>query len=293
MKSITTADWHLRYTVPSCMDMTETEWMNAQKEALNQVEKIAVEKEVEAIYIGGDLFHSENSTSFECIYLLQDFAERMAAYGIKVYILAGNHDLPKHSSENIPKSAIGVLLNSKNILNMNDDSSKIKGCNFDKDDYGNAQFIFKHVLTIPTEEKADFIECETPETLLGKYPDAKFIFTGDFHKNFVHATLDNRFVVNSGCLLKQAVDFEDYQNGVYFVDTDDNYVEWCPVNVEYKFNHQNQAKKEIDSSIEKFATGIKKESITLDYISSLRNELPNHEQPVQNKVTEWITQIGQ
>lgn len=292
MKQLTTADWHFRATVPSCIDATEGEWMNAQREALAQVEKIAIENKVEAIYIGGDLFHTENSTSFECIYMLQDFAKRMAAHGIKVYVLAGNHDLPKHSSENIPKSAIGVLFNSKYILDMCSDDSKIKGSNFDKDDYDNAKFIFKHVLTIPYEEKAEFIDCETPETLLEKYPEAKMIFTGDYHKNFVFHK-NGRYVINSGCLLKQAIDFEDYQNGVYVVDIDTCDIQWCPIEFNLPFNHTGEIKKEMDASIENFVTGIKKEAVTLDFISSVKNELPNHEKPVQDKVEGWIEEIGQ
>ncbi len=292
-KFISSADWHTRFTVPSCLDMTEKEWIDAQKEALRQVLEIAVKKEVECILIGGDLFHSVNSTNNEIIYMLQDFARQAAELGIKIYILCGNHDLINHASSNIPKSAIGVLLNSKHIFNMNEEDSPVKGCNFDEDDYTGYKYIFKHTLCIPGWEKNDFIKCETPESLLKKYPDSHMIFTGDYHKNFVHKSDDNRFVINSGCLLNQASDFEDYQNGVYFVDTDTDTVEWCPIYNNLKFNHQNEIKKEIDENIEKFATGIKKESITLDFISSLKTELQNHEQPVQDKVNEWINQIGQ
>ena len=292
-KFLTGADWHFRFTVPSCLDMTEKEWIDAQKEALEQVKNIAVEKKVEAILVGGDLFHSVNSTNNEIIYMLQDFAKQMEELEIKVYILCGNHDLINHSSLNIPKSAIGVLLNSKSVYNLCEEDSPVKGCNFDKDDYEGYKYIFKHVLCIPNWEKNDFINCETPESLLEKYPDAHMIFTGDYHKNFVYKSDDNRFVINSGCLLNQASDFEGYQNGVYFVDTDTDDIEWCPINNNLKFNHQNEVKKEIDENIERFATGIKKESITLDFITSLKNELPNHEQPIQDKVNEWICQIGQ
>ena len=68
---------------------------------------------------------------------------------------------------------------------------------------------------------------------------------------------------------------------------------WVPVNIPQKFNHNGEIKKEMDKNIENFVTGIKKESVTLDFISSLKNELPNHEKPVQEKVEDWIKEIGQ
>lgn len=291
MICLVTADWHIRSTVPSCIDATPGQWMSEQKRVLDKLVEIVKEEQVEQVLIGGDVFHSENTTSFECIQIVQDFAKKIIDYDTSVWVLCGNHDLPGHSSSNIPKSAIGVLLNSYAINDMST-NNVCKGCNFDVEDYGDSDIIFKHTLTIPYEEKAEFIECETPETLLEKFPKAKMIFTGDYHKNFVHHK-DGRYVVNSGCLLKQAIDFEDYQNGVYIVDTETCNIKWCPIDFQLPFNHTGEIKKEMDESIEKFVTGIKKEAVTLDFISSVKNELPNHEKPVQDKVETWIEEIGQ
>ena len=291
MKQLVTADWHIRATVPSCIDATQGEWMNEQKRVLKEVLRIAKENQVEQILIGGDIFHHDSTTSFECINIIQDFAKQITDYDTTVWILCGNHDLPGHSSSNIPKSAIGVLLNSYAINDMSR-NEYCRGCNFDIEDYGEAEVIFKHILTIPYEEKAEFIECETPETLLEKYPRAKMIYTGDYHKNFVFHK-NGRYVINSGCLLKQATDFEDYQNGVYVVDTETCDIKWCPIDFTLPFNHTGEIKKEMDASIENFVTGIKKEAVTLDFISSVKNELPNHEKPVQDKVEGWIEEIGQ
>lgn len=290
-RHLITADWHIRSTVPSCIEATPEEWMEFQKKSVAKVGKIAKENKVDEINIGGDLFHSENTASNECIYLLQDFAQEMDKIDIPVFILCGNHDLPKHSSTNIPKAAIGVLLNSKGIRNMGKDTSYIKGCNFDEEDYGNAKLIFKHVLTIPSKDKPDFIECETPESLLEKFPDAQFIFTGDYHKNF-HYEKDGRHVVNSGCLMRQAADFENYTPGVYIADTETEEVNFVPIGLEQKFNHNGYEKKALDETIENFVEGIKKENVTLDYVSSLRNEAQNHDKGIQNKINDWIERSG-
>lgn len=293
MKLIT-ADWHIRGTVPRCVEATPEEWMEIQKKALEKIEQIAVENHVDEIYIGGDLFHSLAATTNECIYIVQMFCKRMYdEHHIVVRIMAGNHDLPNHSSTNIPKSPIGVLLNSFAVFNMADENSRIKGCNFDEDNYGDAEMIFKHTLTIPKKDIpfAD-IQCETPESLLEKYPNAKWIFTGDYHKHFEHNNLEGRHVINPGCLTKQASDFEDYETGVYVIDIEKEIVKWCPVNVEQEFNHNGETKKELDAAIENFVTGIKKESVTLDFIESVKKELPNHEKEVQDKVNYWIEETG-
>lgn len=290
-RHLITADWHIRSTVPSCIEATPEEWMKFQKKSVARVGEIAKEYKVDEINIGGDLFHSEQTASNECIYLLQEFVKGMDYCNIPVYILAGNHDLPQHSSNNIPKSAIGVLLNSKSVRNMSYDTSSIKGCNFDEDNYGDAKLIFKHVLTIPSKDKPDFIECETPESLLERYSSSQFIFTGDYHKNF-HYVSNHRHVVNSGCLMRQAADFEDYTPGVYIVDTESEDVNFVPIGLEQKFNHNGYEKKALDQTIENFVEGIKAEDVTLDYVSSLRNEAKNHDKGIQDKIDCWIEQSG-
>ena len=293
-RKLITSDWHIRSTVPVCVDATPSEWMDIQKEALQRLGDIAIENKVKDIYIGGDLFHKENTTTFECIYLIQEFIQRMESVGIRVWIMAGNHDLPYHSSTNIPKAAIGVLLNSQYVHNMADSKSEIRGCNFDNDDYGNATCIFKHVLTIPKEEIPYGVECETPESLLEKYPNTVRICTGDYHKNF-YFEKDGRIVVNSGCLTKQASDFENYVTGIYIIDLDGTSEDdfWVPINIEQKFNHNGYEKKALDESIENFVEGIKAEDVTLDYVSSLKKEATNHDKPIQDKIESWITEAGQ
>lgn len=291
MKFLVTADWHIRSTVPSCLEMNQNEWMDVQKQALKKIVDIVSEYQINDILIGGDIFHSDNTTSFECIQLVQDFAKDIIDYDTRVWILCGNHDLPLHSSSNLYRSAIGVLLNSYAINNMNDKDSPVKGCNFDIDDYSDSEMIFKHVLTIPSRDKPDFMKCETPETLLQKYPKAKWIFTGDYHRNFEYH-LDGRHVVNSGCLTKQASDFEDYKNGVYIVDTEKEECKFVTLDIQYIFNHNGYEKKALDERVENFVMGIKKENVTLDYVSSLKNEAENHEVPIKDQINNWIERSG-
>lgn len=291
MKVLTFADLHLRGTVPPCVNATPTEWMEIQEKALIKVADIALENKVNGVYIGGDIFHSEVSCNPECVNIFLNFVNTLDIAGIKVFIMAGNHDLPGHSSTNLEKSFIGILFNHPDVHKMVESDSYICGCNFDIDDYEGEEKIFKHVLCIPEEQKPPMVECETPQTLLERYPLARYIFTGDYHKKFAYAD-NGRFVINSGCLTRQAADFEDYETGVFVVDFATDDVKWCPVNISQKFV-KNGNEKKTDKTIDDFANGIQQESVTLDFIGALKNEVSKQKQPVQEKVNSWITEIGQ
>ena len=270
MRAIITADWHIRNTRPRCR--IDNDWQETQRMALAKVMKVAIDKKSPVLVVG-DIFHSNSDTSFECIQLVQQMADKLGG----LYILAGNHDLPYHSSENLDKSAIGVLLNSNNVHLIKDYLTKwnleqeypyiISAGNFDEEDDERAEIVFKHVLTIPSEDKPDFVDCETPETLLEKFPNAKWVFTGDYHKNF-HYEKKGRHVINSGCLLRQASDFKNYQCGVYYVDTDENIVEFIPIidNEELiddsYITKENEREKRIDDFVDKLKNT---QSVSFDF----------------------------
>ena len=75
MKAIVLADLHLRSTIPSCIEATQTEWIDTQYKALDKVANYAIEKQVTDVLIGGDIFHSEQTTSFQIINLFQEFCK--------------------------------------------------------------------------------------------------------------------------------------------------------------------------------------------------------------------------
>jgi DNA repair exonuclease SbcCD nuclease subunit len=252
-----------------------------------------MEFEVHVILMGGDLFHSEQTASFEIIHIAQDFVKECHRRGIEVKFLQGNHDEICHSGENSYRSAMGVFMNSQYVVDMNSqfNDKEVKGCNFDEDNYDGYPVIVKHCLCMPKEKIPFGVECETPESLLDKYTDAKFLCLGDYHRNF-HFEKDGRHVINPGCLTKQAADFENYQTGCYYFCTESEKVVWCPIDIEQKFNHNGQEKKAQDENIEKFAESISKQDVTLDYVSSLKNEAEKHEDCIKEKINSWIEQSG-
>lgn len=283
MRFICTADWHIRATRPRCR--IDEDWIQTQRQALAQVVKISKVKKAPVLVVG-DLFHSNSDVSFECIQMIQQMADELG----ELYILAGNHDLPYHSSENIEKSAIGVLFKSLNIFPIKEYFEKLyynsgeginySAKNFDEQDYKFAHVVFKHTLVFP-DAKSIPPNCDgtTAKELLEEFPNAEWIFTGDYHKHF-HYEKNGKHVVNSGCLLRQASDFKDYQCGVYFVDTDKNIVEFIPIiDSEQLIDdsyilQENEREERIDNFVQKLKDT---ESVSLDFLANVENALQNND----------------
>lgn len=278
MKLIITADWHIRATRPRCR--IDEDWMQTQRKALQQLVEIAKVKKA-PVFVVGDLFNSNTDTSFECIQIVQQVADELG----ELYALAGNHDLPYHSSENIEKSAIGVLLNSQNIFPIKKyfEGFECSASNFDEKDNKAADIVFKHILVFP-DLKSLPPNCDgiTAKELLSEFPNAKYIFTGDYHHNF-HYEKNGRHVINPGCLLRQASDFKDYKCGVYYVDTENEIVEFIPIidNEQFVDDSYILKQEEREERIEKFVDKLKDtKNVSLDFIDNV------HKAIAANKLSE-------
>ncbi|NLM00810.1 MAG: hypothetical protein GX220_05080 [Treponema sp.] len=286
MKFILTADWHLRASRPRCR--IDNDWIETQRNAINQVYKIALKKKSNVIIVG-DIFNSNSDTSFQCIQLVQDFAKKLADDGLSCYVLAGNHDLLYHSTENIKKSAVGILLESKNIFLIKElfetkyllsgEKINYSASNFDESDNKHAEMVFKHTLCFPDMKSIPpNVDAFTAKELTEEFPNATWIFTGDYHHNFYYEK-NGKHVVNPGCLLRQAVDFKDYQCGVYFIDTDYEIVDFIPIIDNEQFVDDNYILKQEERTerIESFVDKLKNtKNISLDFIDNVKKAMKSN-----------------
>ena len=274
MKFVCTADWHIRSNLPRCRK--DENWYKTQERALKQIRLFANKKDC-PVFVVGDIFHSLGETNFYCIQMIQNMAKKLDN---GLYILAGNHDLPFHSSENLDRSAVGILLKSDGIGEIKDYFSNVEimdvsAENFDEETK-DAEIIFKHVLCFPDMKSLPpNVDAMTAKDLLEEYPSAKWIFTGDMHKNF-HYEKNGRHVVNPGCLLRQAVDFKNYNPGFYYIDTDTNTVEFNLIIDSEEFIDDSYIlrEKEKEERIETFANKVGEvESVSLDYAENVKNAI--------------------
>lgn len=272
MKMIVSADWHLRSQLPRCRK--DENWIETQKKMINQVVEYC-KKYKSDLFIVGDIFHSHSETTVEVIQLVQNMAKELKKHSLKVYILAGNHDLLYHSSENINKSAIGILLKTENIFPISSYSDEISAGNFDEETE-NKKIIFKHILVFPdTKSLPPNVDAITAKELLFQYDKAEWIFTGDMHKNF-HYEKNGRHVVNPGCLIREVSDMKDYQNGIYFVDTEKEIVEWLEIKDNESFIDDSYIlkEKEKEERIENFANKLQEtKEVSLDFIANVESAM--------------------
>lgn len=279
MNFIVTADWHLRASRPRCR--IDDDWYETQRRMVDQVRKIAFEKKCNVMIVG-DIFNSNTDTSFQCIQIIQDFAKKLEEKSLSCYILAGNHDLLYHSSENIEKSAIGILFKSENIFPIQEldlDGKEISAPNFDGK-VENKKYIFRHILCFPDlKSLPPNVDAITAKELLSETPEAEFVFTGDYHHNF-HYEKNGRHVVNPGCLIRQVSDMKDYQCGVYYVDTDENIVEFIPIIDQEQFIDDSYILKqeEREQRIEDFVDKLKStKNISLDFIDNVHKAVETND----------------
>lgn len=278
MNFIVTADWHLRASRPRCR--VDDDWYETQRKMVDQVRKIAFEKKCNVMIVG-DIFNSNTDTSFQCIQIVQDFAKKLEEKSLSCYILAGNHDLLYHSSENIEKSAIGILFNSENIFSIQEldpEGEEISAPNFDGK-VENKKYIFRHILCFPDlKSLPPNVDAITAKELLSETPKAEFVFTGDYHHNF-HYEKNGKHVVNPGCLIRQASDMKDYQCGVYYIDTDKNIVDFIPIIDQEQFIDDSYILKqeEREQRIEDFVDKLKStKNISLDFVDNVQKAVKSN-----------------
>jgi hypothetical protein len=111
------------------------------------------------------------------------------------------------------------------------------------------------------------------------------------HKNF-HYEKNGRHVVNPGCLLRQAVDFKDYQPGFYFVDTEKNIVEFNLIIDSEAFVDDSYIlrEKEKEERIEAFANKIGDvENVSLDYSENVKKTILESE--LSDELIETIEEL--
>ena len=280
MKYIITADWHLRSQKPRCR--LDENWINTQREALTQIAAYAGEYEAHVIVVG-DIFHSTNETTMEIIGLVQEFASMLDEFELSLYILAGNHDMPQHNIENLHRSAFNILLNSKNVFHINqmEFDHKLSAVDFGMEDKPGAEIIFKHVLCFPEKEKvppnAKIIK---PSELFEENTNAKYIFTGDYHRQFVYRKKGKK-LLNPGCLLRQAADMIDYEPSCFLVDLGNDELSYkiCPIVDDGKLvtDEYLETEKARNDRIGAFIERIKSnEQVSFDFIENVHTMMKNN-----------------
>lgn len=283
---ICTADWHLRADKPRCR--LDEDWLSFQEGIVEWIVDKANEYSC-GINIVGDIFDTPNVPAS----IISMFLRQISKCKEGVQFIAGNHDLPYHSFENLDNSSIGIIYeaaqhHSKLYHGMAcgrwaDFDCEEKGPNINKALFIH-RLVFENSKTIPPN-----VQAITASELLDEYPDKNWIFTGDNHHAF-HYEKKGRHVLNPGCITRQASDFIQYQPSIYFVDTDENIVEAIPIpdTGELVTDAYIQEANAREDRIGAFVEGVKKNGkISLSFTDNIETALLKN----KNMSKETITMI--
>lgn len=296
MRGIITADFHLRADRPRCR--LDEDWMKSQRKAIESVVEIAIDKECD-IYVIGDIFNTPR-VSPEVVSMFISSLEGMENNNLNIRILAGNHDLPYHSWDNVNQSSFGILWNMVEnfITPLTSISDFYWALHFGetkcRPPENGDPVLFLHRLVFPSKKSIPpNTSAITASDLLKEYPDYKWIFVGDYHSSY-HYEENGRHVVNPGCLIRQRADLMDYQPEVAYVDTDEGTVEWIEIEDKAVLVTDEYLRKEEERSdrIEAFVESVKKSGqISLSFIDNLNERIAENRDEIGEEAINIIEEI--
>jgi DNA repair exonuclease SbcCD nuclease subunit len=292
-KFILAADLHIRNDRPRCR--IDENWEETQRLMIQEIVSIANGYKCPLI-ITGDLFDNPNIPARFIVMLLNELSK--IDFGNLVHYLAGNHELPYHSIDNVENSSMGILMeldayHAKIEHGMNrfglwsDFNCKIRGSK-------NTGLLFIHRLvfesikTIPPN-----VSTITASDLLKEYPDSKWIFLGDNHQ-FFHYEKNGKHVLNPGCTIRQKSDEQKYKPSVCYVDTEKEIVERIFLNDNIAMVNDSYLveENERENRIEAFVEGIKKNGkISLDFLSNVQEALSKNKKKMDQYTIDMVYEL--
>lgn len=280
MRLLVTGDWHLRKNRPRCR--LDEDWKATQKKHLSQIAYESSSRKC-PVLITGDIFNSA-IVAEEIVNLFLEFCQLM---NNDVLFIAGNHDLPDHSMNNVYRSSIGILFNvmalgTTKLVSLDKYRKEVSYAHFGTAVVNHGkEILVLHRLTYPSLKAIPpNAKASTPAELLEEFPGYNYIFTGDCHMPF-HYEKKGRHVVNPGHLNRQKTDETD-QPCMYFVDTDTDEIECIEIEDDIDLVTDEYIKNEEDREdrIEAFVEKIKtQKKVSLSFEDNIESAL------LQNTVT--------
>jgi len=290
---IFSADWHLRLDTPTCWTGN---FLESQAEAITFVVDKAKKYKC-PIVIVGDLGHRA---------LWENKLERMfieLTKGVKIFVIAGQHDLVNHQLSKWRDGGIGVLHEAEAIKMINTIESNfsyelypfhygMKLKSYRNTKQGPRIIALPHQMVIEDNPLWPGQEASTGNKLLKSFPIYDLIVTGDNHLPFV-AKQGRRLLVNCGSLQRQTAAQIDHRPRVYLWEAESNTVN--PVYLPY--NEKAVSRKHIkqvedrDQRMEAFISHVSSDyEISLSVKNNLKKFFESNriQKRVKQKVYEAI-----
>ena len=288
------SDWHIRETTPQCR---QDNFWEAQEKKINFILDLA-KKHNCPILCAGDLGHYPRWSCKLLEWTINKFK------GYKIFVIAGQHDIPHHQILQWPQSGIGVLhaagaiefIQSPKIINNEfmvypfSYGEKIINPKEDNNDLPKIAMIHEMIV----EKKDLFPNQNAPKghQLLKQFPEFSIILTGDNHNPFV-AERAGRLLVNPGSMMRTTAAQINHLPRVYLWYAKENKVEKVYLPIEHDvisrehIETTGQRSKRMDAYLERMKQDVE---IQLSYPQNMEAYFAKHRTQiaVKNKVWEAI-----
>jgi DNA repair exonuclease SbcCD nuclease subunit len=245
---ILTGDPHFRSTNPRCR---VDDYHKAALRKWKFIGDLAREKNA-VVLNAGDLFDRATGYTLE-------FLNSITAVLPQPYFgIAGQHDMPDHSYNMLLiKTAFPILQGlGYNVLSMDElyDDCAVRSINYGQD-YAYSDPVYRYIpdtiimiihrLVSPTSLPGSI----TPIELLKKYPQYKYILSGDNHTTF-YAEYEGRFLFNPGSIMRMSIDQIKHEPQVVFLDTEKDIMDVIKIPVEADVLSEVQLLKKVEVNTE-------------------------------------------
>lgn len=280
------SDLHIRDTKPRCR--TDNYWIK-QWAKLSQILDIAKNRHCEVI-IAGDVFdsgHVQDKTIERLMMLIDHF-------GVSVYAIAGNHDLPGHNLKNINNSAIGIMFASGLIKNKHSDLVDMINFGEKIPNKTRAKILVYHELMyLGKKPFTGAPDSGNAKRFFRKHKNTyDLILTGDNHQQFSYT--EHKFgeqgtiMVNPGSMMRMKADQEDFEPAVFYYNYVESYVEKIKLNIDHGVISRDhiEEKKDKENRSKAFIQRMKDTNIKLDFRENMETFLKTNK--VNDKTQDLI-----
>ncbi len=293
---ILTADLHFRDDTPQCR--TDDYWA-AQERKLDSIINHQTQENPKVI-VAGDFFNRAKSSPYLEAWLI-DKLWAAADMWSKWIIVPGQHDMPNHRQDLLPKSSLAVL-DSAEVIDMcisdlHEDIYSIHSFPFGKapkplkNDLSPSK---RHICVAHHLVAADFPghESEKAREFLRRMKGYDLVLTGDNHRQFA-VEVDGRWLVNPGSMMRMKSDQMDHEPAVYLWYAETNRVERVPLPIEQgvisraHIEKQEQRDERIDTYVNRLG---EEYDLSLEYEENLKKRFAHQRvrRAVRDRVWEAV-----
>lgn len=291
--AILCADLHFRDDVPQCR--TDDYWA-AQDGKVDFILELQNRYHI-PVLVAGDFFNRAKSSPYLEAWLISKLCGNWI-------VVPGQHDMPNHREDLLPKSSLNVLWNSESIRLLRGDHSLHMGnqLNIHAYPYGRSPKPQETATSPPNRQicvahhlvAADFSEHESEKAreFLKRMKGYDLVLTGDNHRQFA-VEVDGRWLVNPGSMMRMKTDQIDHEPAVYLWYADMNGIERIPLPIEQgvisreHIEKQEQRNGRIDTYVNRLGEGY---DVSLCFTDNLKKFFSTNKvrRAIRNRIWEAV-----